>query len=88
MRRADLQRLTNEHPLVRLHIPRDNPGLGRAVREGFALATGNLVLMIDSDGEMEIETVLRLLVEMAAGGHALVAASRGFRAAGLAATVG
>ena len=73
---AVCQRLTNEHPLVRLHIQRDNPGLGRAVREGFALATGNLVLMIDSDGEMEIETVPRLLVEMAAGGHALVAASR------------
>lgn len=74
--RAVCQRLTEEYARVQLHVQRDNPGLGRAVRQGFALATGNLVLMIDSDGEMEIETVPRLLSEMAAGGHGLVAASR------------
>jgi dolichol-phosphate mannosyltransferase len=46
------------------------------VREGFALARGNLVLMIDADGEMEIDTVPRLLDEMARGGHGLVVAAR------------
>ncbi|MGH7170296.1 MAG: glycosyltransferase 87 family protein [Gemmataceae bacterium] len=74
--RAVCRGLTDEYPQVQLHVQRDNPGLGRAVREGFALATGNLVLMIDADGEMEIETVPRLLSEMARGGHALVTASR------------
>lgn len=74
--RAVCQGLTDEYQQVQLHVQHENPGLGRAVREGFALATGNLVLMIDSDGEMEIETVPRLLSTMAAGGHALVAASR------------
>ena len=68
--------LTDDFPQVRLHVQQNNPGLGRAVREGFALATGNLMLTIDSDGEMEIETVPRMLAEMARGGHALVAASR------------
>ena len=68
--------LVEDYPQVRLHTQRNNPGLGWAVREGFALAQGNLVLMIDSDGEMEIETVPRLVAEMARGGHALVAASR------------
>jgi hypothetical protein len=74
--RAVCRRLTEDYAQVRLHIQRENPGLGRAVREGFALASGNLVLMIDSDGEMEIETVPRMFAEMARGGHAMVAASR------------
>lgn len=74
--RAVCRGLINAHPQIQLHVQRENPGLGRAVREGFALATGNLVLMIDSDGEMEIETVPRLLEKMARGGYALVAASR------------
>lgn len=74
--RAVCRGLTEDYPKVRLYMQRENPGLGRAVRQGFSLASGNLVLMIDSDGEMEIETVPRMLAEMARGGHALVAASR------------
>lgn len=74
--RTVCRELSEEYPQVQLHMQRENPGLGRAVREGFALATGNLILMIDSDGEMEIETVPRMLSEMATGGHALVTASR------------
>ncbi len=68
--------LAEDYSLVRLHVQKNNPGLGWAVREGFALVTGNLVLTLDSDGEMENETVPRMLDEMAAGGHALVVASR------------
>ncbi len=74
--RAVCQGLAAEYPLVNLQVQQQNPGLGRGVREGFALVRGNLVLMIDSDGEMEIETVPRLLAEMARGGHGLVVASR------------
>lgn len=61
---------------VRLHVQRNNPGLGHAVRQGLALTRGNVVLLMDSDGEMEIETVPRMLGEMARGGFALVVASR------------
>jgi glycosyltransferase involved in cell wall biosynthesis len=61
---------------VRVHVQVNNPGLGYAVREGLALTTGNLVLMMDSDGEMEIETVTRMLAEMAGGNHGAVFASR------------
>jgi dolichol-phosphate mannosyltransferase len=74
--RSVCRHLVEDNPQVRLHVQRDNPGLGRALREGFALATGNLVLMMDSDGEMENETVPRMLAEMARGSHALVVASR------------
>jgi glycosyltransferase involved in cell wall biosynthesis len=67
---------------IRLHIQENNPGLGHAVREGLERTQGNLVLMMDSDGEMEIETVLRMLAEMAVGGHGLVVASRWLRGGG------
>jgi glycosyltransferase involved in cell wall biosynthesis len=74
--RAVCLELTRTHPRAFLHMQQDNPGLGRAVREGFAQARGNLVLMIDSDGEMAVETVPLMLEEMARGGFALVTASR------------
>jgi dolichol-phosphate mannosyltransferase len=74
--RAVCHELAENYPEVRLHVQENNPGLGWAVREGYARARGNLVLMIDSDGEMEIDTVPRMLTEMERGQHALVVASR------------
>jgi dolichol-phosphate mannosyltransferase len=61
---------------IRVYVQKNNPGLGHAVREGMQRTTGNLVLLMDSDGEMENETVLCLLAEMISGGHDLVVASR------------
>jgi dolichol-phosphate mannosyltransferase len=80
--RAVCQQLAQEYPRVRVEAQRDNPGLGRGVRQGFGLVSGNLVLMIDSDGEMEIETVPRLLAEMERGGHGIVVASRWLKGGG------
>lgn len=74
--RAICRQLLDDYPQVRLHVQQNNPGLGWAVREGLEKVRGNLVLMIDSDGEMEIDTVPRMLAEMERGGHAMVAASR------------
>jgi hypothetical protein len=68
--------LAREDERIRVHVQENNPGLGHAVREGLARTHGNLVLMMDSDGEMENETVLRMLAEMAGGNHAAVFASR------------
>jgi dolichol-phosphate mannosyltransferase len=67
---------------IRLHVQRHNPGLGHAVREGMQLVRGNVVLLMDSDGEMEIETVSRMIAEMARGNHGLVVASRWIRGGG------
>jgi glycosyltransferase involved in cell wall biosynthesis len=61
---------------IRVFVQANNPGLGHAVREGLERTTGNLVLMMDSDGEMEIETVPEMLAEMARGNHAIVVGSR------------
>jgi dolichol-phosphate mannosyltransferase len=67
---------------IRLHVQRKNPGLGHAVREGMRRVRGNVVLLMDSDGEMEIETVPRLIAEMGRGNHGLVVASRWIRGGG------
>jgi dolichol-phosphate mannosyltransferase len=74
--------LADEDPRVIVHIQQQNPGLGRAVREGLARTRGNLVLMMDSDGEMEIETVPRMLAAMEREGCGLVVASRWLRGGG------
>lgn len=74
--RSICRRLAEEHPRIRLFMQENNPGLGNAVREGLARVRGNVVLMMDSDGEMENDTVPRLLEEMARGDFALVAAAR------------
>ena len=74
--RAVCERLAREDARVRIQLQQKNPGLGNALREGYAAARGNLILNIDSDGEMELETVRRMLAKMEAAGCALVVASR------------
>jgi dolichol-phosphate mannosyltransferase len=78
------EELVEEDPRVRLQIQQQNPGLGRAVREGLERVRGNVVLLMDSDGEMEIETVPRMLDAMARGNCGLVVASRWLRGGGFA----
>ncbi len=56
--------LTNKYTFVKLHVQENNPGAGRAYREGFDLATGSHILMIDSDGEMPVSTVKLMLEKM------------------------
>ncbi len=80
--RAVCRALADEDPRVRVHIQQQNPGLGRAVREGLERTRGNLVLLMDSDGEMEIETVPRMLAAMERGDCGLVVASRWLRGGG------
>jgi dolichol-phosphate mannosyltransferase len=61
---------------IRVQIQQNNPGLGHAVREGLACASGDVVLMMDSDGEMEGETVPRMVAAMLRDDCGLVVASR------------
>jgi hypothetical protein len=80
--RAVCLKLAERYPQVRLQTQRNNPGLGHAVREGYEAVRGNVVLNIDSDGEMELETVTRMLDAMARGNYGLVVASRWIRGGG------
>jgi dolichol-phosphate mannosyltransferase len=59
-----------------VHIQKDNPGVGLAYREGFEYATGSHVLMLDSDGEMSIETVKKMLYEIDSTDCDIVVGSR------------
>jgi dolichol-phosphate mannosyltransferase len=61
---------------VQVFEQRENPGVGRAYREGYERVRGNVVLSIDSDGEMEVDTVPRMIKEMARGNFGLVVGSR------------
>ncbi len=63
-------------PLVRLSMQQHNPGLGLAVREGIAEARGTHILLMDSDGEMDVQTVPRMLTDLRKRDADLVVASR------------
>jgi dolichol-phosphate mannosyltransferase len=61
----------------------ENPGVGRAFREGYRRVNGNVVLSMDSDGEMELATIPRMIAEMAKGNLGLVVGSRWLPGGGL-----
>lgn len=63
-------------------ICQQHPGYGGAVRDGIDWATGDLTLMIDSDGEMRIEDVPKLLQCLDVTGADLVIASRWMKGGG------
>lgn len=63
-------------PRTRLSMQRENPGAGLAVRQGIAEASGTHILLMDSDGEMDVETVPRMVAALAQHGADMVVASR------------
>ena len=68
--------LAREDQRVRVFEQQVNPGVGRAFREGYARVRGNVVLSMDSDGEMELETIPRMIAVMASSNVGLVVGSR------------
>jgi dolichol-phosphate mannosyltransferase len=61
---------------IRVFEQQENPGVGRAFREGYARVRGNVVLSMDSDGEMELATIPRMIAEMGRSNVGLVVGSR------------
>ncbi|MHC9541561.1 MAG: glycosyltransferase family 2 protein [Vulcanimicrobiota bacterium] len=68
--------LAGEFPVVKVHTQKKFPGVGYAYRDGFELANGTHILMIDSDGEMDVSTVPLLLKKMEETGADMVVGSR------------
>jgi dolichol-phosphate mannosyltransferase len=68
--------LAEQDGRIRVHVQQQDPGVGRAFREGYARAQGNPILSMDSDGEMAVATIPLMLAEMARGNYGLVIGSR------------
>jgi dolichol-phosphate mannosyltransferase len=73
---AVCEEMTRLDDRVRLVVQQVNPGVGNAFREGYALATGNVILSMDSDNEMELAAIPKMLDAMAANDCAVVVGSR------------
>lgn len=73
---AICERAVASSPLVRLSMQKANPGAGLAVRQGIAEATGTHILLMDSDGEMDVETVPRMVAALAQHEADMVVGSR------------
>jgi len=78
---AICEELTRLDPRVEHHVQQENPGIGRAYRQAFARVTGTHVLIIDADGEMDLDAVPQF-VAAARQGAELVLGSRWIRGGG------
>lgn len=77
----DMARLHND---VKFFFQKENPGLGRAVREGLQHVSGTHVLMMDSDGEMSPDAVPLMISKMKLTGCDMVIGSRWTKGGGVA----
>ncbi|MFO8047845.1 MAG: glycosyltransferase family 2 protein [Desulfosudaceae bacterium] len=68
--------LAARHALVRFYLQKNNPGVGRAIREGLATVTGTHMAIMSADLETEPEAVDRMVRAVEASGHDLVIANR------------
>jgi len=53
--------LAKKNPIIKIHIQKNTPGVGWAIREGMQLATGDYVGLISADLETEPEAMDRMV---------------------------
>jgi dolichol-phosphate mannosyltransferase len=80
--KAICHQLAAEDGRIHVHEQQNNPGVGHAFREGYARIKGNVVLSMDSDNEMELTAIPRMLALLSEGNHGLVVGSRWLRGGG------
>jgi dolichol-phosphate mannosyltransferase len=68
--------VASRFPRVRTMEQTRSPGVGFAFRDGIEAAAGDLILLMDSDGEMDVEDVPRLLARLESTGADMVVGSR------------
>ena len=76
-------RTAQRFPTVRMLEQDHNPGVGLALRQGIAAATGTHILLMDSDGEMDVGTVPSMLAALERTGADMVIGSRWVRGGGV-----
>jgi dolichol-phosphate mannosyltransferase len=69
-------------PGVHVSVQRQSPGVGYAYRDGIDAAQGDLLLLMDTDGEFDVETAPLLLAKLRETGADLVVGSRWMREGG------
>lgn len=74
--------LAEQDARIRVYVQQEDPGVGRAFREGYVRAQGNPILSMDSDGEMAVATIPLMLAEMERGNCGLVVGSRWMKGGG------
>ena len=74
--------LEREYPTVEVSVQRHYPGLGLAVRQGIEECTGSHILLMDSDGEMDVNSVPQMLDLLKRDHLDLVIASRWMKGGG------
>lgn len=78
------KKLQSKYPdKVRLFLQQENRGLGRAIRQGFREASGNYVLTIDSDGELDPRTAKFMVKKAIREQMNMVVASRWIKGGGV-----
>ena len=74
--------LAESHTFLSMHIQKNNPGVGWAIREGLELATGDYIALLSADLETEPEAVDRMFAEIEANGCDLVIGNRWLKGGG------
>jgi glycosyltransferase involved in cell wall biosynthesis len=66
----------DRHPHIKIILEEKPRGKGHAVRNGFAVATGDVLLIQDADLEYDLADYEKLLAPLQAGTHTFVLGSR------------
>lgn len=53
--------LARQYPIIKVHVQKNNPGAGWAIREGMELTTGDFVGLLSADLETEPEAIDRMV---------------------------
>lgn len=75
------EQMTQENDFVRMYIQKGN-GFGAAYREAFPHTSGDYILMLDSDGEFELQTIPKMIELAECGNFDLIQASRWIKGGG------
>ena len=76
-----VRELAHQEPRLRLVLRVGRSGLASAIKEGLLDATGEIAVVMDSDGQHEPTAVLQAIDTLLEGGHDLVIGSRFHREA-------